>query len=261
MEEALYLRILDDLSDINYSGSITYSRYNEPLAEREIILQRIQQARQRLPRAHLFTHTNGDFVTRDYLDSLRVAGLNTLRIQTYLGNKEHWDDYKMVTRQSKQLARLGLTGTPIVNRPGVRYMVQTDYKGMDVTIDARNFDDIGTDRGGLVQLRRKVARTAPCFIVFQHLYIDYNGSVVPCCNIRSDVPEHGNYVVGTLGTDLSIFQAYANLSGWRRSLLTFGPKKAPCDTCAYDPPPFNADLAKKLNEIATRMLPQQSPAT
>ena len=255
MDEGIYLRVLDELAGIGYRGAITDSRYNEPLADRETILARIRQARERLPGAFLFTHSNGDFATREYLDALADAGLNALRMQTYPGNDERWDDTAILARQARQLERLGLSASPVMQLPGTRYMVRADYPRMELTIDARNFDEIGTDRGGLVQLRRKVERTSPCFVVFQHLYIDYNGSIVPCCNLRSDVPEHQPYVAAQLDGRLSIFEAYARLAGWRRSLLTFGPKKAPCDTCAYEAIPHDAALAGRLEEYA-RGLPE-----
>jgi hypothetical protein len=248
MDESLYLRILSELASIDYQGAVTYSRYNEPLADR-IILTRIRQARQTLPKAKLSTHTNGDYLTRAYLDELKVAGLNKLCVQTYLSNDEHWDEKKMLYRQGRQLARLGLRGHPLIAIPE-RHLVLTDYVGMEVTFDARNMDQIGTDRGGLVQLERKVQRRSPCFIPFQHLYVDFNGSVMPCCNLRSDVEEHRKYVVDSLVGGRSIFQAWANLADWRRELLTFGPKKAPCDTCAYEMLADSPVMEKELDKIA-----------
>jgi MoaA/NifB/PqqE/SkfB family radical SAM enzyme len=82
MPEALYLRILRELAEIEYEGVVTYSRYNEPLSDR-IILHRIQQAREILPKAHLMTYTNGDYLTRDYIDDLRAAGLNSLNVSPF----------------------------------------------------------------------------------------------------------------------------------------------------------------------------------
>jgi MoaA/NifB/PqqE/SkfB family radical SAM enzyme len=76
MPEEMYLSILNQLAEINYDKEITYSRYNEPLAYREIILKRISQAREIVPKAKLRTNTNGDYVTLDYIHALRDAGLN-----------------------------------------------------------------------------------------------------------------------------------------------------------------------------------------
>ena len=250
MDTDLYSRILRDLHSISYTGSVTYSRYNEPLAERDTILARIREARMWLPQSFLFTHTNGDYLTRDYLDALRIAGLNRLAVQSYLGNDERWDDKRMLARQTQQLKRLGLSvKVRTIHHPGVRYMVVTDYPDMEVTLDARNFDAIGTDRGGLVQINVQQSRQSPCFVPFTAVYIDWNGSVVPCCNLRSDVPSHAPYVVANLSDGTSIFRAWADLHAWRRSLLTFGDKKPPCSTCAYESIAYNPQLDANLNRL------------
>ena len=72
-------------------------------------------------------------------------------------------------------------------------------------------------------------------LVFTNVYIDHDGSVVPCCNIRSDEPTHRPYVVDKLTMENSIFEAYANsaLAEWRRSLFAYGDKQNPCSTCSH----------------------------
>jgi MoaA/NifB/PqqE/SkfB family radical SAM enzyme len=233
MDEALYLRILTELAEINFSHVITYSRYNEPLADR-IILERLRQARQLLPNAILSTHTNGDYLTRAYLDDLRDAGLNRIVIMTYLGNNEEFSDKKVLSRLTTKAVELGLKCEFTLALAGVRYNATLSYEGMGVYMQARNFDVVGTDRGKLVQLEPYV-RTSWCPVVFEDLYIDWNGRVVPCCNIRSDAPEHQGYVVDDLSSGRSIFEAWASsdLVGWRRSLFNQEEKAAPCDSCRY----------------------------
>lgn len=61
MPEEQYLKILEQLKEINYSNIITYSRYNEPLSNREIFIKRIKQARKYCPNAFIRTNSNGDF--------------------------------------------------------------------------------------------------------------------------------------------------------------------------------------------------------
>jgi MoaA/NifB/PqqE/SkfB family radical SAM enzyme len=249
MDRGLYSRILDDLASIDYRGQIQFGRYNEPLAD-DAILARINEARDTLPRAWLYTHTNGDFLTPLYLDELKAAGLRELKIQTYLGNNERWDETAILDRQRSQLARLGLRiRKTLTAAPGQRHFHETDNPGMLVTIDARNFDAIGTDRGGLVEIRQDRSRTAPCLIPFSNMYIDWNGNVVPCCNIRSDVAEHAEFVVSRLQDGASIFDAYAALHGWRLSLLRFGEKSGPCTTCRYDEDAVPESAAPELERI------------
>ena len=56
MSEDVYLDLLQQLSEIDFSGELTYSRYNEPLAKRELLIKRIKQAREILPNATLRTN-------------------------------------------------------------------------------------------------------------------------------------------------------------------------------------------------------------
>lgn len=251
MDEDLYLRILADLNSIDYGGSITYSRYNEPLADR-IILTRIRQAREALPNAILFTHTNGDYLNKELLDELREAGLNRLRVQVYLGNNDHFSDTAMLTRMAQRLGDLGLPFRFTDVRQNLYYAAQVRYPGMEVVFEARNFDMMGVDRGQTVDVAAKHRRVSPCLIVFQHVYIDYNGAVVPCCNIRSDQQQHAGYVVDRLGPDRSIFDAYANspLAEWRRSLLPFGEKAKPCDTCSFALLPDTPEMRENVGSVA-----------
>jgi MoaA/NifB/PqqE/SkfB family radical SAM enzyme len=254
MDEALYLRVMKDLADIDYDKVITYSRYNEPLADR-IILTRLRQARQLLPKACLSTHTNGDYLNRKYLDELREAGLNRLRVQVYPGNSEPFDDLKILKLMERRLQNLGLPYQLASAAQGIRYLALVNYEGMEVTFDARNFAAIGVDRAQTIKLPQEYERRSPCLIVFQHLYIDYNGTVVPCCNIRSDEPSHAPYLIDQLGENRSIYQAFANspLVAWRRALLRFGPKKKPCNSCGYECLEDTPQLSAQLDAVAQTM--------
>jgi radical SAM protein with 4Fe4S-binding SPASM domain len=233
MDETLYLRILGELAETDYRGVVTYSRYNEPLADR-IILTRLRQARGALPNAFLSTHSNGDYLTRAYLNELREAGLNRIFIMSYLGNNDRFDEVRILERMTTKAAELGLSYTPTIAESGERHQFALEYEGMEVYIEGRNYEAVGTDRGKLVTLPPYV-RTSWCPVVFQDLYVDWNGSVVPCCNIRSDAPEHQSYVIDNISGGRSIFEAWASAAhaGWRRSLFNFEPKQAPCDSCRY----------------------------
>lgn len=254
MSEELYLRILAELAEIDYRGVITYSRYNEPLADR-IILTRLRQARAALPNAILSTHTNGDYLTREYLEALRDAGLNRMIIMAYLGNDDQFSDVQTLTRMTAKMVDLGLRGEFTRAEAGARYTAKLAYKGMQVRLDARNFAAVGTDRGKLVQLEPYI-RTSWCPVVFTDMYIDWNGNVVPCCNIRSDAPEHTDYIVDDISTGRSIFEAWAagKLVGWRRSLFNFGPKQAPCDSCRYALSPDNPASRHLVTKLANAFI-------
>jgi hypothetical protein len=256
MDEQLYLRILSDLRSVEYEGQIQFGRYNEPLADR-VILKNIKLAREHCPKSWIYTHTNGDYLTRDYLDELSAAGLSRICLQTYLGNDDRYDEARIVARQEQQLRKLGLKiKQTLFSAPNVRHFHLTDYPGLQLTIDARNFDEIGSDRGGLVKLNVAAhVRTDPCMLPFTSMYIDWTGDTVPCCNIRSDSAQHRNYIVSKLQDGTSLFDAYVALWGWRKELMRFGAKRAPCDTCDHEIgaiPPANAPRLDEIYQQMTR---------
>jgi hypothetical protein len=256
MSEPLYLGVLDQLAEIGYSKMIAYSRYNEPLADR-IILRRLAQARERLPQAHLHTNTNGDYLTRAYLQDLAAAGLGSLNIQIYLGNDERYDHERMRAKLRQTADKLGLTLTMTVDQPGAWLEASTNVHGMRVRAYARNFELNGSDRGGTVPIAAPAPRTSPCLSPFYHVYIDYNGSVMPCCNLRSDVANHADAIVARLQPDSNLFATYTNeaMAGWRRGLVGFAPKSGHCATCSFVPfeaTPANVAVQTRLQQEAAQ---------
>jgi MoaA/NifB/PqqE/SkfB family radical SAM enzyme len=251
MDEGLYLRILSDLRDIGYDRSISYCRYNEPLADR-IILTRIRQARAVLPDVHIFTHSNGDYLTRKLLDELREAGLNRLRVQVYLGPNESFSDAAMLRRMRRRLGDLGLPYEFTDASEGDRYEAKVRYDGIAVTFEGWNYDKHANDRAQSIAVRRLQERTAPCLIPFTDVYIDHDGTVAPCCNIRSDEPTHLPYLIGALSADTSIFDLFASrrLADWRKALFPFGPKARPCNSCGHATIPDTPENRDAVGNVA-----------
>jgi hypothetical protein len=71
---------------------------------------------------------------------------------------------------------------------------------------------------------------------FWSVYIDYNGAVMPCCNLRSDVPSHASYVQGHLGEPSDdIFSVYVGqkAANFRKSLLNNKVKDGVCRSCNF----------------------------
>lgn len=247
MDTRLYSSIMDQLASIGYAGKISYSRYNEPLADR-CILDRIREAREKLPAALLHTNSNGDYLTPDYLAELYDAGLRSLRIQVYLQNEERYSDERIRERAAQTLDRLGIPARKKIDVKGKRLEYRLSYRDMDLRLYGRNFETDGTSRGGLVDVKRDYRRTSPCLVPFLSVYIDYNGKMMPCCNFRSDAPEHADYIMADLNVERNLFLAYANsrLASFRRSLLNEDEKGGLCGDCHFS-------LKKVLPEHRSRM--------
>jgi MoaA/NifB/PqqE/SkfB family radical SAM enzyme len=234
MAEDLYLRILDQLAEANYRQMISFSRYNEPLADR-IILHRLEQARARLPESILHTNTNGDYLTPHYLGELAAAGLRSLNIQVYLGNDDRYDHERMRARLARTIEQLQLSAAIVRDEPNVWLEGTAETSGIRIRIYARNFEVNGCNRGEIVPIQLAYRRTSPCLSPFHHVYIDFNGKVMPCCNLRSDVPGHGSAVVDDMNTANDVFLIYASqtMAAWRRSLVGFEQKAGHCAACSF----------------------------
>jgi len=232
MPEETYLDLIDQLGEIEFSGELSYSRYNEPLSQRELILKRISQARKVLPNAVLRTNTNGDYITRDYIEELCDVGLNQLWIQQYLSNNERYNHEKMRTRAEKKIESLKLPATIITDIDGCKLEYDLSHRGMTIHIRSRNFELDGSSRGDIVDIAQDYVRTHRCIQVSNNIYIDYNGSVMVCCALRSDVPGQESGIMGHVG-DGKLWDIYMNdkYKPWREHHMEDGPKEGFCKTC------------------------------
>lgn len=75
-------------------------------------------------------------------------------------------------------------------------------------------------------------RAAPCFHPNMQVSIDYDGIYTLCCNIRSDVKEHKDYLIGNVENN-SIFELFTSdkIIEFRKHLLRGNNKKI--GACAY----------------------------
>jgi len=232
MSEENYLKILDNLSEIDYSGIVTYSRYNEPFADK-IILKRLSQAREKLPKANLYTHTNGDFLTKDYIKELEKCGMNTIKVQYYLKENETFDKEKVLDNMKKQVIRFANNYKVTQFRDDyVEIKVLNDT--IDIIYQAINFQNFACNRGGTLDIKKEYRRNMPCYIPFTNMYIDYSGNVVPCCNFRSDIEAHKNFILGNIA-DNTLAEIFSNtvITKLRRELVRYDVSIEPCASCDF----------------------------
>lgn len=230
----IFKKVIRDLALINYDQFIRFARYSEPLAFHDIF-KYISFARQALPEVEIDIVSNGDYLKDTLLTKLKEAGLSTLRISIYPDNDSSvWDHTKAVSSVEQLGKRIKLT-------PELRNEAQNiiqwrfDYEGLNIYAEARNLYVTGFDRGQSMDFLtdREYHRTSPCSFVFTHITIDYNGSVMPCCNLLSDIEAHKPFIIENLTPQMSIYDVYMNqkFTSWRRGLVAVGKKQSPCDTC------------------------------
>jgi hypothetical protein len=233
IDGALYEKILTNLSEIEYSQTLVWARYHEPLAH-DSIYGNLKMARSALPRAFLTIHTNGDYLNRDSIKRLEDCGLDQARINLYVANGQSYTQEAVNQLLDQLLGRSGLAAA-IDGSSG-----QMELKGSSVQMPlaAPDFSQGMSSRGGaLVSVSglKQYQRMSACFSPLQHVVIDFNGKGMLCCQVRSDVPEHGGAVVGDLTrADYTLFDFYRDLAGARRALLQGGAKEGVCRTCTVN---------------------------
>ena len=132
---------------------------------------------------------------------------------------------------------------------------EVEVPGLHITYWFEEFLKTGTYRGGSLTTGDIIDRKSPCTIPIRAVYVDYDGSMVPCCDIRSDFEKHKNFIVYKLTPENSIFEGYANsrLVEWRRELTRFGDKKFPCNGCSYETYPATPEIEKMFRIISGSM--------
>tara|TARA_R110001583_G_scaffold55762_5_gene168906 strand:+ start:494 stop:1363 length:870 start_codon:yes stop_codon:yes gene_type:complete len=232
MPEEVYLDLINQLAEIKYSGELAYNRYNEPLSQKDLFLKRVRQARAALPNAILRTNTNGDYVTREYIEELCDVGFDRLFIQQYLSNNEKYNHEKMRARCEKKIKKLGLSAIVLTDISDYKLEYDISHRDMTIHIRSRNFDLDGSSRGDTIDLANDYVRTQKCLQVTNNMYIDYNGSVMVCCALRSDVPDHASGIMGQI-KNKRLWDIYAdkNYKPWRDHHKYDGPKEGVCKTC------------------------------
>jgi len=184
----LYKKLILDLSANNYSGVLSFSRYNEPLAFKHITKKYVEFARSHLD-VKIVSNTNGDYLDRESLEIF-----DELTVMDYAGKGVEW--------WSKKITQLGGISTPYDDP---EFLLFSTDSGKKVLIFLE-FEKNATieDRGGIlnlniIDLKSKnnwQLRKRPCYEPTKFLGIDYNGNIMPCCNLQSTF--HQEYSLGNI---------------------------------------------------------------
>ena len=231
--DSTYNTILKELSEIDYDGTISYTRYCEPLSHKEFVLDKIKLTRKILPKVNLIISSNSDYVNRDYINELIEAGISQLNLMAYLKNgtvKFSADD--AIERINKILKKLEFN-----NKLKKKFLTYDDYirvylPEINTYIIARNYWNNGSNRGGTV-INKDFVRKDPCTTFNDRVHIEYNGSMTICCDMLT--PElHEKWEVGNLNKNKSLFMNVSSdfYNDWRKRINNANWfKDSPCIKC------------------------------
>jgi len=254
MDIGTYRRCIEELKEIGYDQTIRFARYCEPLACKDIF-EYVSIARRALPKAEIDIVTNGDYLDRKMLARLAEAGLSTLRISIYPKGYV-WDVDNAFEQLGKVCTNAGVK--PQLTYQGAQRMTwEIAHPTIKIIAQASDLGSNGYDRGQLLNdlIDHGYRRKAPCPFVFANLTIDFDRSVMPCCNLRGDMPQHKKYIVDTVEGNKSLFDIYYSkgLTGWRQSLVRVDRKGAPCNTCKHRVTKTNTALFFLKREINSKL--------
>ncbi|MGP0057965.1 MAG: SPASM domain-containing protein [Beijerinckiaceae bacterium] len=263
MSDGLFLNVMRQLCKIEYAGGIHINRYNEPLADKDYALKRISEIRAFLPKSSIAVFTNGDYLDAAYVTDLGEAGVFQIymTIHEAAGGTSFPD---LLLDQDRRLSKLGLPFSYAMNPAQNRRVANVDTgSAMLFYCLAQDFharDGNGVlwmqDRGQSLAVEKGMIRSAPCFMPFAQMQIEWDGELLPCCQIQPDAFAKNQYSLGRLTENSNIFLEWTNVQyvQWRKDLFSYEIKKSPCSTCSYggkaDPPPdfeaFVNDYRKRL---------------
>jgi len=168
IDESLFKKVIDELAEIKYGGTIYPFFYGEPLND-ERIADLISYTRKKLPKSQIKLSTNGVLLTKEIYQKLSDAGVTKILINQY---------------------------TPEM-LPNVKEILEIDKTAKRKIVEYRifNYDLRLCNVGGEVKVKNLVERPI-CTYPDYAPYINYKGDVIICCN-----DYHGEVVLGNVGKE------------------------------------------------------------
>ena len=208
----LHLDIMIQLKELDYSGILVYSGFNEPLLNKNIFTN-IRQARDHLPNAKIELITNGDVLNKKRLLKLFESGLSTLLISVYDGEEDY-----------EKFLNLCLDA----NLEEGQYVVRKRYLPPE-----QNFGITMSNRAGYMEnAEHKIKALTeplmkPCNYPSYSFFIDYNGDVLMCSHDWGK-----KNILGNLYKN-KIIDIWLNENSMQsRKTLSLGDRNfAPCNVC------------------------------
>lgn len=182
MDEVLFKKIIQELSDLKYDGYLNLYVNNEPFMDTRIEGW-YKYAKEMLPNAKMLLYTNGTLITEERFKKI-IPFIDKMIINNYT------DDYKL----HDNIAKI------------YRLVKETkEYWDKDIVIQIRYIKEILTNRAGSAPNKKKKGRKSRiCIMPYTDFTIYPDGTVGLCC---SDALEKTNY--GKL-TNQSIYEIWSS---------------------------------------------------
>ena len=161
----LHNKLITELSDLKFEGTLRYSGFVEPLLDKNIF-NLIENARLKLPKSNIEMVTNGDVLNDKRLNKLFKSGLSKLLISIYDGPEDVVKFQKMMDRNNIDKSKYFLRH---------RYLPPEEDYGITMSNRAGLMKNAEHSIAPLVKSLKK-----PCYYPSYTFFLDYNGDVLMC---------------------------------------------------------------------------------
>jgi len=178
---------------------VSFLGYMEPMSDIKLLKKRVKEASETLNNfVELVSNTSGDYISKKNLEGLLLTTLNIMDYDCQ--GRDFWEN------------KLKEAGCLIIDDENISYhgvlalhktigniRVQLDWP-KNWLLENRG-GAIGTREESLVNMNWKnnaAERKVPCVEPSYFINITYDGNVMPCCHLRSDIPFHKDYILGNL---------------------------------------------------------------
>lgn len=191
----------------------------------ELFKERVAYAKNHLPNVRLVTNTNGDYLNKENIKDLLIDELTVM-------DYDCRGPYYCIERLTQIGADIGYVGDNII---------KAKKDGMDILYYANwPKNELINDRGGSLDEFSKEKRNKRCKEPLYFAGIDYNGNLMPCCNLRSDNKRHEAYSLGNVKTQ-SLEEIYQTDKA--KKIRQQGGLLIPCEYCLKEPGRYTRDKA------------------
>ena len=181
-----YTRIVKNLADLNFTGRVSPYLMNEPLMDKDRMVEIIGITRKYLPKNPIKINTNGTGLTTELMQDMIDAGLTSIQIDDYF-------DDKYAKKLLKQLEPFqGANGKCFIMLCS-NYNVVQMKKGEQ--IDSHFGPFTYWNRGGLTNVNPDMpVPQKDCHFPSSQMYIKWNGDALLCCCDWEYKVVHGNVI-------------------------------------------------------------------
>lgn len=182
MEEELFYKIINELSELQYKGNLALFSNNEPFLDERIIDFAIY-AKEKLHNAHIYMYTNATLLSIDRYKRI-IPYLDHLHIDNYSDTLTLIKPVREIVEDSK---------------------IDTTYDEKTV-VHLRKIHEVLSSRGGQAPNKKVTEKTIdyPCLLPYQQLIIRPDGKISLCCN---DV--YGTHTLGDVSKE-SLYEIWTS---------------------------------------------------